>query len=244
MNGLGPDARRLLEDGSNAGEPDDARLARVRGALLGRVGVATAATAVALTIAPSAAAASASGAAAGAGVSKLVAGPAFKALAAFLVAGSVAGAYVYEVNHAAPRPSAAHVASGASTVAAVPVAAPRTVVPEPGAAPPGAPSPKAEPVISTARSVAPPSAAESLASLREAQAALVAGEPSRARRAAERVPAEGPFAEEREGLLALSACGLRLASAATDAARFAARWPESPLTLRVAAACDVGHAGR
>jgi hypothetical protein len=73
--------------------------------------------------------------------------------------------------------------------------------------------------------------------LRAAQAALADGDAKRALAAVENVDPQGPLGEEREGLRALSGCAMGVPGMREVASDFVRRFPDSPLALRVRAAC-------
>jgi hypothetical protein len=85
--------------------------------------------------------------------------------------------------------------------------------------------------------VAAASLANDVENLRQAQASLVAGQPGDALAAALRVSANGPLADEREGVRVLATCALGAPGATEQAQDFVARRPLAPLALRVRAAC-------
>jgi hypothetical protein len=76
-----------------------------------------------------------------------------------------------------------------------------------------------------------------VASLREAQAALVAGDAQGALDAVRRIDAHGPLAEEREGVRILAGCALGAEGAVSEAKAFVEQRPGAPVALRVRAAC-------
>jgi hypothetical protein len=138
----------------------------------------------------------------------------------------------------APRAAEAPIAIAAAPLApaavvSAPSAPARPAVQEPWV--PARPAPPASQESPAA--VASSALAEDVRSLREAQAALVAGNPVKAIEAAGRMQASGPLAEEREGVRILASCSLRTSDARDQAASFVARHPEAPIALRVRAAC-------
>jgi hypothetical protein len=86
-----------------------------------------------------------------------------------------------------------------------------------------------------------PSLTDDIARLREAQAALVAGDPQRALEASERMQVDGPLSEEREGVRILARCTLGVPDARRDADDFMQRRPASPLVVRIRAACGASR---
>jgi hypothetical protein len=277
---LGPEARRLLELGKDAGEPDDTSLARSRASLMKRVGVGTAVAATLTTVASTAKAAPLSYLPAAASIAPAAAAPAASlaavplvlklAATAVLVAGIGAGSVAYRAATQAPRDSVQSTAVAplrASPVSpisqarpaparpAIPTDEPRDTVAAPVVPPSRAVN---APVVTrspaTAQSVAPTAAvisppdpvpttslANDVASLREAQAALLAGRPRDALEAAERVQPYGPLTDEREGIRILAACAMSAPDARDRAAEFVARRPDAPLAIRVRAACLGGQ---
>lgn len=85
--------------------------------------------------------------------------------------------------------------------------------------------------------VASPRLASDVASLREAQAALVAGNPAAALEAADRVQVDGPLADERDGVRVLAACAMGAVDSRAQAEAFLARRPDVPVALRIRTAC-------
>jgi len=161
MSGLGPEARRLLLEGGDAGEPDDVSLARARAALMARVGAVAAASGVAVssakaivssgtsaTVAATHVATGASTSIAPAAIAPLAAIPfAAKVVAMAAIALGVGVVYRSTTPSSPPqRPSITRVAEpdhpDRPTEPAPPVAmAKAPAVPEPAAPPATTPSP-------------------------------------------------------------------------------------------------------
>ncbi|HEX2875089.1 MAG TPA: hypothetical protein VHP33_27750 [Polyangiaceae bacterium] len=246
MDDLSPGARSLLQAADTYDDPSPDDAARVRRAVLTRVGAIGLTAAVVTAGSTQAKAASVMSIAA-----KLTA-----ALA--ITAGGVAASWSYanhnrEVTLNAPAP-----------VKAKPPAQ-RPVTPAPAAAPaPAIVSPedvKLEedaPVVkaprSTARNARPepaektePSAADLEAEMkliRGADSALRAGRASEALALLAQHQAEHPkasLAHEREGLRAIANCQVGAGGSAAAAERFLSRSPHSPLAPRLRSACRIGE---
>jgi hypothetical protein len=264
MNGLSPHARRLLDLGKDVGEPDPQALAQTRASLMARVGaVATVTTVTAAAV--SAEAAAASPAVTGAAAAWLVPTPFVTKLAVALVLVVGAGTVAYRAHLPAARPAPASVSVELRPVSTVTVdrtaAPPKVVV---AVATPASPPERIAPARPVQRPVPPAVAADlpgtevqrteaqttiaapagagaslaaDVASLREAQAALVAGHPEDALEAAEHVRASGPLSDEREGMLILAQCALGASDARARAQAFVAGRSQAPLAIRVRTAC-------
>ncbi|WP_394845046.1 hypothetical protein LZC95_49340 [Pendulispora brunnea] len=263
---LSEESRALLDLAKDDGLPDDAQLERTRARLAEKIGTGMVLGAAAAMLGKTAAAPVATKAA---GWSSSLAFKAF-AMLALLGGGSAAvGGYMIR-PHATEMstlhaPTTAHALVAASTPPARPM--PRVAVPE-STAPPEihvmapAPRPRVDaPAVHHAAPPAPPTTApdvapiqaplprpavarvslmNDVAHLREAQRALTAGDPTRAREEAERVRDDGPLAEEGEGMRILAACAepARKAESQVLVDGFTRRRPESPLLLRIRAACS------
>jgi len=245
MDDLSPGARSLLQAADTYDDPSADDAARVRRAVLTRVGAIGLTAAVVTAGSTQAKAASVISIAA-----KLTA-----ALA--ITAGGVAATWTY-VNHnrevavTAPAPMKAKPAAESPAPLAAPVApAPAIVSPE-DVKLEDAPVAKAQ--RSVARAARPdttekvePTAADLEAEMkliRGADAALRAGRSSEALSLLAAHQAEHPraaLAHEREGLRAIANCQVGAAGSSAAAERFLSRSPHSPLAPRLRSACRIGE---
>jgi hypothetical protein len=246
MDDLSPGARSLLQAADTYDDPSPDDAARVRRAVLTRVGAIGLTAAVITAGSTQAKAASVMSIAA-----KLTA-----ALA--ITAGGVAASWSY-VNHnreiavATPAPMKAKPAvQGPVTPPPAAAPAPAIVSPEDVKLEEDAPVVKAP--RSTARSARPepaektePSAADLEAEMkliRGADSALRAGRASEALALLAQHQAEHPkasLAHEREGLRAIANCQVGAGGSSAAAERFLSRSPHSPLAPRLRSACRVGE---
>jgi len=219
---LDPEMRAVIDAARGGHEPNELNRARVRKGVELKL-----AAGIALAVGP------ATSALAGA----------LKITTAVVAVGAVVGAGVYALPRHAPPPArapAAKVAAPATApVVAPPVAEPVVEAPAPAVSPPRA---------AKRRAVQRPAIVESPASLKEetallgaANAALGRGDVARALAVLKEYderPGSPLLAEERAvtGILASCAAG-ETERARTEARRFHARWPRSPLAARVDAAC-------
>jgi hypothetical protein len=243
MDDLSPGARSLLQAADTYDDPSPDDAARVRRAVLTRVGAIGLTAAVVTAGSTQAKAASVMSIAA-----KLTA-----ALA--ITAGGVAASWSYanhnrEVTVATPAPVKAQPVVQAPVASAQPpalaIVSPEDVKLEEDA-----------PVVKAPRSSArtrpepaekqEPSAADLEAEMkliRGADAALRAGRASEALALLAQHQAEHPkasLAHEREGLRAIANCQVGAGGSATAAERFLSRSPHSPLAPRLRSACRIGE---
>jgi hypothetical protein len=243
MDDLSPGARSLLQAADTYDDPSADDAARVRRAVLTRVGAIGLTAAVVTAGSTQAKAASVISIAA-----KLTA-----ALA--ITAGGVAATWTY-VNHhrevavAAPSPMKAKPAGES----AVPLAAP--VLPAPAIVSPedvkleDAPAAKGPRTVARARpetaekvEPTPADLEEEMKLIRGADAALRAGRSSEALSLLAKHQAEHPraaLAHEREGLRAIANCQVGAAGSSATAERFLSHSPHSPLAPRLRSACRIG----
>lgn len=216
MKELDPEARKWIERAEGLGEPDPADVARVREALLRKVGAAAAV-----------------GAATGAATTKV------------LGSGSAwLGAWTTKITIVVVLATAAGGAAWvARSPAAMPVVVaqsprtPRVSLPAPPTARSAAPETPPTVVEAVAPTTVPSSPrVPDVTHLKRAQEALVAGDARAAIAAATRIDPRGPFAEQREGLLLVARCQLGEAGS-VDVEAFEVRWPRSPLGVRARSAC-------
>ena len=244
MDDLSPGARSLLQAADTYDDPSPDDAARVRRAVLTRVGAIGLTAAVVTAGSTQAKAASVMSIAA-----KLTA-----ALA--ITAGGVAASWSYanhnrEIAVATPAPLKAKPAV-ATTPA--PVAAPALAIVSPEDVKLEEDAPVVKAPRSTARSARPepaektePSAADLEAEMkliRGADSALRAGRASEALALLAQHQAEHPkasLAHEREGLRAIANCQVGAGGSATAAERFISRSPHSPLAARLRSACRIGE---
>jgi hypothetical protein len=100
--------------------------------------------------------------------------------------------------------------------------------------------------LSAASTDAKPASSE-LAFLKSIQVALHAGEPRKVLELCqehERRWPQGTFVEEREGLRSIAACQAHAANAVSNANKFSAAYPRSPMLSRVLAACTPPSAAK
>jgi hypothetical protein len=245
MDELSPGARSLLQAADTSDDPTAEDAARVRRAVLTRVGAIGIGAAVVTAGSTQAKAASVMSLAA-----KLTAVVA-------VTAGGVAATYTY-VNHqrdvavSAPAPMVAkHSAKEAeparATEAVPPVISPEDVKLEEEA--PVVKSPRAR--AARVEEKSEPSKAEPTPADLEAEMKLIRGADAalRAGRASEAISllaqhqTEHPkasLAHEREGLRAIANCQLGISGANAAAERFLSRSPRSPLAPRLRSACKIG----
>ena len=256
MTELTPDARDLIE-AARAGEgraPSDAR-ARVRARVLTRVGAAAAVGSATMLGSTTTAAKTGLGAV-GATTGLLFKVAAGVGVASMIAVVTVKTGVLSSSDRGAAKPVAAMPASsaGATVVAkAEPPPAPPVLATALASASPAPASPASAeagkpltlaPSAARPRAVAPPSASSleaETAVLEKAQAELREGHPDRALAALDEQDAElkhGVLGEERRAarILALCAAG-RTAEAKTEAQRFLAEWPRSPMAARVRSSC-------
>jgi hypothetical protein len=253
MSELGPEAKGLLEAARGGDEPSADDRVRVRAGIAARVAVGAAAGAT-LTAATTAAGA---GAAATAGA---VAAPLGLGMKLLFVVGAVAAVGVGTVTYidSQPRhaPLDARAPSVPASIASSAYVKPTSAAPapsEPAVAPAPSASASADPVKPeppAPRATAPASAPDpapaasverELALVREAHAALQAGDAARALvlldEHARRYPS-GALSEEREAARVLVLCALgRTGEARVAAERFLRVFPRSPQAARVRASC-------
>jgi hypothetical protein len=243
VSDMSPEVRALLNRAKAEGAPDDGAVIRVRGTLLRRVGVATVTSGALITSTRAAAAVKWLP-----GVAKVVAGLSIMGAMAAGTRIYVERSQAVSVLHpsiptrtlAAPKPSASVVPLPQEPPAPLAAAspAPSEQLREPV-------RPKRAPIPAAPQDVAPqavptqsvPDLGGDIERLRAAQKALAAGDAKRALAAAENVNPQGPLREEREGLRALSACAMAAPEMRQVASDFIRRFPDSPLALRVRAAC-------
>jgi hypothetical protein len=233
MNQLGPDARAILDSARDAHDPDPETRARMRAAVLRRVGAgAVAATTVAATTATSGAAGTATFG--GALIAKALVVLAFATggvVAARELTSTKTAPTAVETNAAAPP-----VAPTTPAIETVETVMTATVDPEP----PPAVTPTVAQITSAPKPQAPkPSTLEEeLGTLREAHAALRAGRAADALALVDAMKgsALGP---ERTATRVLALCALGRADARGAAEKFLAEHPSSPLSPRVRAACAI-----
>jgi hypothetical protein len=267
MKGLGPTSRHLLDLGREAGEPDAAILARNRASLLRRVGgVVATGTAVVATPTSAAAASLTTAAKSPATAVASVAPLAAKLAVAAVVAMGVGTFGLIDRAPRAPAPANRVVTSvtrkptdRGGKVEAVATSEPRPTAPLPIVAPPALvreraplvhaapraaqafPLSSAAPSSPRAESSASPAPSSILAAdvsrIREAQVALLAGDPHAAIAAADRVSTSGPLDDERDAVRLLAACALGAPEAGAQARAFIASHPQSPLAIRVHTQC-------
>jgi hypothetical protein len=242
MSDLSPEIRALLECAKADGEPDDAAVTRVRGALLRKVGgVAIASGALTTTTRAAAALKWLSP------MGKVVAGLS-------MIGAAATGAHVYFEQsqpvvalHQAPLARTSEVPTPSAIPAPLPQEAPvPSVVASasastrpPTPARPKRTTPPVPPKPSPTQAV--PELTRDIEQLRAAQAALVDGDAKRALAAVDNVNPQGPLSEEREGVRALAACLTGAPGTSQMATDFVRRFPDAPLTLRVRAACLDGR---
>lgn len=246
MDDLSPGARSLLQAADTYDDPSPDDAARVRRAVLSRVGAIGLTAAVVTAGSTQAKAASVISLAA-----KLTA-----ALA--ITAGGVAATwtYVHHQREAAVTPAApakAPTVSAAPTPAPEPLAAaPAIVVPEDVKLEEEAPVAKAQRGVARAARPETPEKVEPSAADLEAEMKLIRGADSalRAGRSTEALAllaqhqAEHPhaaLAHEREGLRAIANCQLGSSNGAVAAQRFLAHSPHSPLAPRLRSACRISE---
>jgi hypothetical protein len=246
MDDLSPGARSLLQAADMSDDPSPADAARVRRAVLTRVGAIGITAAVVTAGSTQAKAASVISIAA-----KLTA-----ALA--ITAGGVAATWTYvahnrevAVTAPAPAPAKAPPAPHRSAPVAAPAAAPAIIAPEDVKLEETAPAAKAPRTV--ARAARPePEKVEATAADLEAEMKLIRGADSalRAGRANEALSllaehqAEHPkasLAHEREGLRAIANCQIGAAGSTAAAARFLGHSPHSPLAPRLRSACRISE---
>ena len=242
MDDLSPGARSLLQAADMYDDPSPADAARVRRAVLTRVGAIGITAAVVTAGSTQAKAASVISIAA-----KLTA-----ALA--ITAGGVAATWSYvshdrEVAVTAPAPAKAQPAPHSPASVAAP--APAIIAPEDVKLEELAPVTKAPRTV--ARSARPePEKVEPTAADLEAEMKLIRGADSalRAGRASEALSllaehqAEHPhasLAHEREGLRAIANCQIGAAGSSAAAERFLGHSPRSPLAPRLRSACRISE---
>lgn len=244
MDDLSPEARSLLQAADTSDDPSPADAARVRRAVLTRVGAIGITAAVVTAGSTQAKAASVISIAA-----KLTA-----ALA--ITAGGVAATWSYvghnrEVAVTAPSPAKAQPGTHSAAPVAAPAAAPAIIAPEDVKLEETAPVSKAPRTV--ARTVRPePEKVELTAADLEAEMKLIRGADSalRAGRASEALSllaehqAEHPrasLAHEREGLRAIANCQVGAAGSSAAAERFLSHSPRSPLAPRLRSACRISE---
>ena len=244
MDDLSPGARSLLQAADTYDDPSPADAARVRRAVMTRVGAIGVTAAVVTAGSTQAKAASVISIAA-----KLTA-----ALA--ITAGGVAVTWNY-VGHdrepavTAPAPPKARPAPHQVAPVAAPAAAPAIIVPEDVKLEETAPVAKAPRSVMRAARPEPAKVAPAAADL-EAEMKLIRGADSalRAGRASEALAllaehqAEHPrasLAHEREGLRAIANCQMGAAGSSAAAERFLSRSPRSPLAPRLRSACRISE---
>jgi hypothetical protein len=245
VSALSPEARALLDLTRGAGEPDNPWVARARAALLTRVGIAGVAAVGASAIVTTVKAAQAPIAIASPSSMSILPLVGKILAAAVIVSGIAVGGYALkagEVTSTPPQsPADVHATPPASPASPILVASVEAPAP-PGITLTSEPKPQAPVRARTAVPSAQQAAqgsdlTEDVENLREAQAALVAGDPQRALAAAERVRPSGPLAEEREGVRVLARCALEPSNERTAAEAFVTRHPHSALSLRIQTAC-------
>jgi len=252
MDDLSPGARSLLQAADTFDDPSPEDAARVRRAVLTRVGAIGLTAAVVTAGSTQAKAASVMSIAA-----KLTA-----ALA--VTAGGVAATYTYvnsnanrshEVAVSAPAPVKAKPAAKVTEQAPVAApAAPAAVSPEDVKLEeaPVVKSPRVLPRAARAEEIREPAKVEPTAADLEAEMKLIRGADSalRAGRASEALSllaqhqAEHPhasLAHEREGLRAIANCQIGAAGASAAAERFLEHSPHSPLAPRLRSACRISE---
>ncbi|MBL8715561.1 MAG: hypothetical protein JNL79_06170 [Myxococcales bacterium] len=239
MSELGPEARRILGAGRAGLEPSGEDRARSRSALARRLGAG------AFVAATTAAAPTVGAATATLGVSLTT-----KLVIVASVLGVLGGGVV--VARRTTPPVANSVAS---------VSAPRVVTPAmsattsaavvvPSTSPPAASSVTAKATNAVAPPVLPASASvsasasidEELALLRDAQAALSAGNAALAKKLLDRHAATfptGSFAEERKALQIVARCTSGDPGAHTAATAYLTARPDAPMAARIRAACGL-----
>ncbi len=242
MNELSSEAHDLLESARAGMMPDDAARARVRSAVLMRVGVAVAAGTT-LTAGTTTATAA-----------KLGSGALVKLFVSVAIVGSV-GTAGYVAATGGEQPTPTPTPSLASPAESKP--APRTAPPEPAAASEPAPEPLAvveEPARPVRRRVAKRESAavpattlpQQLSALRAANRRLHSGDAAAALAAVQDYDRRFPDGDLRPEIWAIridALCELdRTEQAGRRAERFLAQWPQSPLAERVRASCAQGGA--
>ena len=248
MDDLSPGARSLLQAADTYDDPSPADAARVRRAVLTRVGAIGLTAAVVTAGSTQAKAASVMSLAA-----KLTA-----ALA--VTAGGVAATWTYvshnhEVAMTAPAPVKAKPAVQLADKTPVEAAAPAVITPEDvklEAEAPAAKSPRTLPraprgeVEKTEPKVEPTAAdlEAEMKLIRGADSALRAGRASEALSLLAQHQTEHPhasLAHERDGLRAIANCQLGTSGSAAAAERFLDRSPHSPLAPRLRSACRISE---
>jgi len=237
-----PEARRIIEAARGGDDPDSAARARIRSALARKMGVGVAVATTALTTTTAAKASSTI--AATTGIGSALFGKTILAIAIVSAVGS--GSYAIARAHRAPKSEApAIVATAASqpkAIALVPTATPQVVVVTPAPSASVEVSPK---IVEKPKAIAKTSApvgddvAAEVAVLREAHAALQAGNPARAIAVLDATKASGSLAQERAGTRVIAVCALGGADGKDAAERFLAGNPSSPLAARIRSTCKV-----
>jgi hypothetical protein len=239
---LGPQARRIVDAARHGDDPDAAARARIHAALVRRMGVGAAVATAAVTTTTAAKASSALAGATGLG------GALFgKALVALAIVSAVGtGSYAIKRARKVHAPTEHETVSVVATVAR-PAAPVVTVVAKAAVAIVTSAAPTATIAVATAKPVAAPTVpapvpddvASEVAVLREAHAALQAGDPSRALSVLDAAKKTGSLAQERAAVRVLALCALGRSDARAAADRFLSGNPSSPLASRIRTACKV-----
>ncbi len=257
MTDLGPESRALLDAIHDAHDPDEADRARNRAALMRRI-AAGAVVATTATAAAKAAAANTVAAKTTVAVTPTVAaagGSAFflkgVAILALLGAAGVSVPKLFSSPSPASQPATTAVqpvaTAPAPVVAAEPVApvvaepAPVVAEPAPVAAEPAPKAVAIAPKPSVAKPVetqaTPASIAADLGAIRDAHAALKAGDPARALALTDTISTSSPVAQERAVVRILAHCAM--GSGQDVASRFLDAHPGSPAAARIRSACGL-----
>jgi len=215
MNELGPDARAILDAARDAHDPDAATRARIRSAVLRRVG---AGAIVATTVATA---------------GKSAAAPVSAMLAKLLAIAALATGGAFLARQLTPpttQPEAS--ATGLATQPLAPATGPATTLMKPQPVIPViTPEPLAKPKPESTLKA-------ELQALRDAHLALREGRASDALSIVDAMKGSS-LAQERAATRALALCALGRADARASAESFLAAHPSSPLGPRVRTACAI-----
>lgn len=241
-----PDLRAIVDASRGGDDPDRDDRARVRGALIAKLGATAFVTGAAATTTSTAVASSLAASAAPYLVAlALTSAVGVGAVASWRAQRSPPARPAITATHVSPRPArverpppAAPIAAPSPVVAPV-VAAPSPVVDDPRPAPRTRPShPAGEGIDSVPLEEAPDLVAET-AALREAHVAMEAGDPERALRVLEGYATQhhgGALRVEREAARLIAQCQLGRARE-LEVTSFMTHHASSPLAARVSRAC-------